>query len=41
MIRHHNDYFKLSCEKKSLYKAENFNTLRKELKEQFINKKVK
>lgn len=40
MIRHHNDYFKLSCEKKSLYKAENFNTLRKELKEQFINKKV-
>lgn len=42
MIRYHNDYFKLSCEDKSLYKAENFNTLKKELQEQcIINKKIK
>lgn len=41
MIRHHNDYFKLSNEKKSLYKAENFEVLRNELQKQFINKKIK
>jgi len=41
MIRHHNDYFKLSYQEKSLYKAENFNILQKQIQENFNNKKIK